>query len=291
MKKINLFLCSALVVGASFFSGCTKDTSTGGPSISFTNGQESATVTSSTWSVTGTITSDVGLSTVKFFSVIGSTETQISSVTSFDDKNNYLFQINVTNITQNMQLKVQATDKNDVTNAKSFTINFGSTTEKLNFWTGTLAAKLGAQGSTTGSSLATSNGQVYSKTQAASYSNLIDFIYYYGGTVNAQIMSPSYANQTGVYQTYVSGWNTLNATQFGTSSSVSTADFDAITKTDDTPVVNAATLSIVSDRAGNLAQGNVYAFITAAGKKGLFKVVTVSGTDAGYVTIEVKVQK
>jgi len=290
MKKINLFLCSALLLSVSFFSSCTKDTSTDSPAISFTNGTESTTVTSgNSWTITGNIASVTGLDNVKYFTVVGSSETQLgSAVTSFDDKNNFNFTVTVTNITQSMALKVTATDKNDVTASKTYTITVGAAGAKVAFWTGSL--KLGAQSSSFGSSFSTSDGQVYSKTQAKSYSDIVDFIYYYGGSVNAQIMSPNFAGQTGNYTDYVSGWNTLNATKFGTSVSVITsAAFDAITTTDDSPITTAAT-GLTEDRIGNLASGSIFAFKTADGFLGLVKVTDfVTGT-SGSITISVKVQ-
>src|ERR1035437_5688581 len=123
MKKSNLFLCGALLLSVSFLSSCTKDTSSDSPVITFDNGLETATAVVGGYTVTGTITSVTGLSSIKFETVVGGNSTQMgAAITSFDNKNSYIIHQAVTGITETTQLRITAVDKNDVTTTKVFTI-------------------------------------------------------------------------------------------------------------------------------------------------------------------------
>jgi hypothetical protein len=292
MKKMNRLLFGMLLLAGMFFVGCKDDTSTDSPVISFTNGVESTTVTSGqSWVVTGTITSVAGLDEVKYFTVTGTSETQQgAAITSFDDKNTFNFTVTVSSITQTLSLKVQATDKNNTTASKSYTITVGAAGEKVAFWTGSLAAQLGAQSSSVGSAYSTSNGLVYTKATAPGYSSTIDFYYYYSSTAGtaAEIMSPSFAGGTGGISS-VAAWTTKNATKFA-KVNVTATEFDNITKTEDALIISSAA-SLPDDRVTALAVGNVFAFQTVGTKKGLAKITAISGTDAGTISFEVKVQK
>jgi hypothetical protein len=150
---------------------------------------------------------------------------------------------------------------------------------------------MGAQSNTTyGSAFSASTGLAYLKNDNFT-SDMIDFIYYYKSTdvtVGAEMMSPKYAFDNGP----VGGtdlYNTLNETMFK-SVSLSTNDFDAIPKTDDSAITAAAT-GFVDQRVTALAVNSVFAFKTAAGKLGLVKVSALTATTSGTITIVVKVQK
>lgn len=154
---------------------------------------------------------------------------------------------------------------------------------------------LGSQYNTTGSFFSSTNGQVYTVNTSVANSSLIDLIYYYSAGNGATIGAADDSNIAGVY-TGIANWATKNATRFATTS-ISTSDFDAIT--DDTKI---ATISTFSDtKEVGLTVGNVFAFKTAAGKKGLVKITNITqGTNTttkqqdyqfGTIEIVVKVQK
>jgi len=131
-------------------------------------------------------------------------------------------------------------------------------------------------------------------TSAAS-SSLIDLIYYYSGGNGATIGGADDTNILDVYKG-ISNWTTKNATRF-TSSTLSVTEFDALT--DDSKI------AVISDftetKKIGLAEGNVFAFKTAAGKKGLVKITKLTkGLNTvtqqqdyqfGTIEIVVKVQK
>jgi hypothetical protein len=296
MRKINFLLVSLLVVASGFFASCSKDEDTDGPVISFSNDLTSATLQSGVteYEINGNITSIAGLDEVKFFQVTSAGEDQIgSAVTSFTDKNDYDFKFKVTNVVEETVIKISATDKNNVSNSRNFTIKVASTTiptgDKLISYTGTMAAQLGANLSSFGSAYSTSTGAVYLKSAAKANQSKVDFIYFYSTTasVGAEIISPKYAETN--YTDYVTGWTTKNDTKFK-ATNVTATEFDNIVNTDETLVVSSAS-SVTDQRIVDLAVGDVFAFVTGAGKKGLAKVKALTATTSGSITIEVKVQK
>ena len=113
----------------------------------------------------------------------------------------------------------------------------------------------------------------------------------YGATNQATIASPANSDAQSVFSG-MSGWSTKNDTKFATTS-ITASDFDAIT--DDLGIVAAAD-GASATKANQLSAGDVVAFVTAStssnpGKKGLFKVVSITGTNAGTMSITVKVQE
>jgi|SRR5688572_3121622 len=142
---------------------------------------------------------------------------------------------------------------------------------------------------------ATSTGTRYYRNTAPQNASKIDFVYFYGATNAATIAAPS-DNSFGTGANQISSlgvhnWSTRNATNFKTVALTATG-FDAIT-TDAgiTSAYAAGTNTNPATRASSLTPGTVMGFKTAAGKEGLLKVVTVSGTENGTITIDVKVQK
>jgi hypothetical protein len=134
MKNFKLLFFAMLVVSLGIFSSCEKEEDPDGPIISFTNDVDETTISSGgSWTITGNITSVAGLDEVKYYQVIGANETQLgSTVTSFSDKNDFDFSVTVNNISATMYFKVTATDKNDVTNSKSFLIKVGTVLSDVN---------------------------------------------------------------------------------------------------------------------------------------------------------------
>ncbi len=116
----------------------------------------------------------------------------------------------------------------------------------------------------------------------------VDFIFAYGSTSHYYIGAPSNSD-IAISHTSIANWTTKNATVIAITS-VTATQFDAIT--DDVAIV-AATANISGTKANDLSSGNVFAFITVDGKKGLVKVVSTEGTIGAdrKITLEVKVQQ
>lgn len=301
MKKINLLLLSVAVAAGGFFSSCTKEADSNGPQIAFSNSLTETTLAKGVtqWEVNATITSVAGLDQVKVFQVSTGGEDQLgSAITSFTDKNTYNLKLTVTGITELTTIKVSATDKNNITNSQNFVIKITAAdpipvTDKLVFYTGTLSAQIGAQGNTSlGSAYASSSNSVYLTAAAKTNASKVDFIYYFSPTAStaAEMISPKFAADNGNVLS-AGSWAPMNQTKLkDVSSTVSATQFDAIVTTDDAPVTTAAS-SMTDQQVKDLVVGDVFAFVTDAGKKGLAKVKALSATTSGSITIEVKVQK
>ncbi len=156
----------------------------------------------------------------------------------------------------------------------------------------------GQSNSTLGSFYSTSEDSVYFTSRAAEKQEMIDFIFYFGGqsTDSSTIASPSDVvfqnpNETNPHPS-VRGWiqnnaTTFKATPFSASQFINTLNDSLIIQGYD------STLTTSLTKTTRLKAGEVYAFKTQAGKKGLFHVSAISGDAATNraVTINVKVQK
>ncbi len=287
MKKLNLLIVLALFIG--IFSSCKKDTTTlPAPVISFLNGVSTANVASgANYTIAGTITSDEGLTEVKYFVVTTSGETQIGqAITSFTNANSYSFQQTISNITAQSVIKVQATDSKNQTTSANFTITVGGTNNPTVYSNVTIGSY---NNTTLGSSFASIDGTVYSLANAKASSNKIDMIYYFSSANNASISAPADLTLLNVYFTTASApstWTVKNNTKLlkvNGSITYATATSAQIS------ALNPTGLNV-----NNLVAGDVIAFLTDAtsalpNKKGIAEVVSVTGTDAGQIVLNIKI--
>jgi hypothetical protein len=150
------------------------------------------------------------------------------------------------------------------------------------------AKMLGAQDNgSVGSSFSTQDGTVYKVADAKTNSAKIDFLFYYGSTNFATIAAPDDAGaaQFSVFQ--LSTWGTRNATKFKVSN---TAAFDGATTSQNLTDAYDNAGGNESSSAANLKVGDVVAFKTIGGKKGIFKVTAIDAKAAGSITLDIKVQ-
>ncbi len=293
MKKISsIILAASLLAFMAVFQSCEEETNPA-PEINFLNGISSVDLEpgDSTYSIAGSITAEAGLDEVKLFQVTDVGETQLgSAITSFksgaittSDDVTYNFQFGINDITQDVVIKIQATDKDNQTASKNFTINHGGEVAgPINTWNETL----GSYDSNTGSSFATSNGEVYTWADATANSELIDFLYFYGATNEATLAAPDNSDAESVF-TGLDGWDTQNATRFK-ETTLAASDFDDV---DDDAVIVAEAEGANLTKVNQLAQGDIIAFETEDGKKGLVKIGSIDTGAAGTMDISVKVQQ
>lgn len=149
---------------------------------------------------------------------------------------------------------------------------------------------MGAQGSSTGSSFASVNGEVYSLADAKTNAVKIDWLYFYGATNMATLASPKDNDAASVFNDPTNGlatWSVRNNTLF---KKVSDAiNWDNITN--DEVIVAQTASGVTETKVNTLAANNILAFITESGKKGLIRVESITGTNDGTIKISVKVQK
>jgi hypothetical protein len=301
MKRLNFFLVGIAALGMAFFTSCGDTTTNSAPVITFDNTAPVAAVGGEV-TLNGEIVAEAKLDEVKIFVVVGSDETQFgSAITSFssteintDDDLNYVFHLNVTGLTEDCKIKIEATDKDNQTATKSIDVTVGGSSGNLQ---AEQSITLGGQDNSNGSFYASlSGGSVYTTAllKSGSHFGEIDLIYYVGATNKEAIFSPKAIVDAdiswgGLVATTL--WGTPNATKFklavaadytdATYASVATLGADAsldLANGGDTPIEG-------------LKTGDVYAFKTAGGKYGVFKVTAVTAGATNTITLAVKVQE
>lgn len=283
MKRLNLFLVG-LAALTLVFTSC-EPTEKAAPVITFANGVTEATTNLSTYTVSGTITSEAGLESVTYTKETTAGTDQLSVVDKFDDKSSYSFQYDVA-VSEDMTLIVTAKDKDGNETSRNFMITYTGGAASISSFTAIL---IGAQSNTTyGSALDVNSGKVYKLADAKTNSASVDILYYYGSTNKATFAAPDDETVDGTGSNsfdWTSSWGTKNSTKFGISS-LTSSEFDAMT--DDSELSGISGLS--ASKETDLAVGDVLEFTTAAGKNGALKVVSIDGAGSGTIKIDVKVQ-
>jgi hypothetical protein len=294
MKKLMLFGLG-VVASLSVLTSCKKD-ELAAPTVSFQNAKtsyEATSVTDTVFETTITVDAPAKIETIKIYKVTESgksTEKLISS--NFTSSTQHIFQYKF----RAGKYEIEATDNENQTTSAFFT--FTAFTPQAGEIVSYSTKIMGAQfNNAVGSFLSTSNGTIYSKTDAKTNSSLIDFVYSYrGGNYLAFIAAPSDALLDPTVNIKAESWTKYNSTKFKLSTLTSN-DFDAIT--DDSNFTFGAQLTETNVLSLNV--GNIVYFKTDAGKLGVFKVKAINegtqGGDAvqkfqdGSIEIDVKVQK
>ena len=184
--------------------------------------------------------------------------------------------------------EISVTDKEGQSKVQTLKI----TTTSNNSPIATYSAKLlgNQSNATVGSFLSTSTGTIYNQADAKANASMVDILYYHGATNGATLAAPNDSSAATIYNNGTTGlqtWSTKNNTKFEKTTLTATM-FDAM--------INDAGFSNYTpnlSKANALANGDVFAFKTAAGKRGFVKVKTITGTagTSGSVEIDVKVQQ
>jgi hypothetical protein len=156
--------------------------------------------------------------------------------------------------------------------------------------------KLGAQNNTeTGSFFSFSNGNVYSLQEAYNNQEIIDLVYYYDDFEKLEesiISSPGGnidAAFTGDYG--MSNWLTRNTIRYGREKLPITIEQFDQANNDSLLISNSFAFESGGRKTKFLEPGDIYSFVREDNVKGIFKVVSTSGTSAGYITVDIKIQK
>lgn len=145
---------------------------------------------------------------------------------------------------------------------------------------------LGSFNNATGSFFGSADGTVYTVSEAKNNQGSVDWLYFYGATNLATLAAPDDADAYTISTYQLDTWTTKNTTRFRKTSSVVWADV-----TDDVIIVAEADNTTINTKANQLAINDIIAFITAGGKKGLIKIVSIQSANDGKITIDVKVQQ
>lgn len=136
--------------------------------------------------------------------------------------------------------------------------------------------------------IATGNTWSYNEASAdEAVQDLIDVIYYYGEDQNT-IASPGANVEQGVFPSGFDDWAVINTSRFHPAT-IGESDFYGMTN--DSLLIADYDESNAKRKAKNLQPGDIYFFRTQKGKLGSFLVKNVSGTNEGYVEIDIKIQE
>jgi len=156
--------------------------------------------------------------------------------------------------------------------------------------------KLGAQNNIEfGSFLALSNGLIYNLEGAYNNSGLIDITYYYDNfdAMDGYVLASPGANigETAFPGEFaIANWNTINTTRYSAAKlSITPEEFDAAAN-DSILIANSFAFESGKRKAKSLAADDIYSFVRG-NRTGMFKVLSTSGTDNGYIIIDVIIQK
>ncbi len=142
MKRFSILFSAMILIAAGIFTSCEEEANMA-PVITFTNGISSVDLGAgdTDHTITGTIEAEAGLDQVKIFQVTDAGETQLgSAITDFKagsavvkgtDGLTYNFSFDILGITDDIVVKVQATDKDNQTASKNFTITAGGAASTL----------------------------------------------------------------------------------------------------------------------------------------------------------------
>ena len=177
---------------------------------------------------------------------------------------------------------LKVTDKDDLSDEVSLTITVEQTAGSIS----TYNVTLGAQGVSTPGTVDLETGTRYALAgdEAKNNAAVVDLLCYYGTQNKATLAAPDDESVDGTGSNsfdWTSTWPSRNATKIG----LSTLDFDA--QTDD---ANISGISVSALRVTGLVAGNVLAFETVGGKKGLIKIVSAPSSSSGEMSITIKVQ-
>lgn len=151
----------------------------------------------------------------------------------------------------------------------------------------------------------TSNGQFYSSADGATYlragvaarSASIDLLSFVSGAATGvNITAPSFANAPVIYTTANSGvdavasWPVRNATQMiRLNPTVTAANFTAVKMDKEIEAMFTAG-GVTTDNVNKIVANDVIVFKTVKGKYGLMLIKSIPANNAGFITIDVKMQ-
>lgn len=123
MKFFNrTLLAVSLLATAVIFTSCSKDDDQKpAPAIVFD--QSANTTVAEGTAITGKVTTEIGLKEVKFFYVRGNDATSFKTEDKFDDKNNYVYRVELAGVTSDITgIKISATDKDGQTSERTLAV-------------------------------------------------------------------------------------------------------------------------------------------------------------------------
>lgn len=176
-----------------------------------------------------------------------------------------------------------------LTISKNDIVEFGEINTYLNVF-------LGAQNSTLyGSFMSLTNGSVYDLQGAFNNSALVDIVYYYDDFDKLEkcVMASPGANigETAFPGEYaIVNWETINTTRYSREKLMLTSQEFDIATNDSILIANTFAFETGGRKAKLLQPGYMYSFVRN-NKTGIFKVVSTSESNSGFMVVDIKIQK
>jgi hypothetical protein len=289
MKKTSLIFTTLILASIAFISSCTKDTTP--PSMNFKGGtgytSADVTIPAGTELKIG-INAQSGSSKLTSFA-IKSTFNNITDplwdTTFSTDTFNRDFYITVPNV-GDTRLTFTVTDKDGQTDELAFVVTVTAVND-INTYTEVLLGSY--DNSSYGSSFASADGSVYMMADAKANAAKVDWLYYYGVTNLATLAAPDDASAATIFNGATNGlptWTVRNPTRFSLVSGGAVWD-NILTSAD----IAALATNTTETKVNQLQVGDIVAFKTASNKLGLLKISDITGTSAGTIKYDAKVQK
>lgn len=286
MKKINLLIATLILASLAIVTSCKKDKTP--PTITFKGGTgyTSSDITIDQGAtLTFGITAQSGSSKLQELKIVATSnntpQTLLDSTFSADTFSND-FSIMFSSVGQS-RLTFTITDKDGQTAEVALVV---TSVEAISTYTQKI---LGSYGNLTiGSSFASADGTVYKMADALTNASKIDWLYFYGNSDLATLAAPDDADAATIFTgtNGLANWAVRNSTRFRLVSEGAVWD-NILLSSDIAAIATGTTATSVMQ----LAVGDIVAFKTAGNKLGVLKVSDISGTSAGTITYDVKVQK
>lgn len=304
MRKNFFFLLLVFAVASTVLVSCNKDENTDPqvPSINFVGGSGYVS-TDGTYPVNTLLKVGINaaanttsgskltkLVVTRTFNNVPTTVLDSTiSVSNFNIEANFY----TASVAGTERFAVKVTDADGESNEISFNITTTPVEATVSIYTAILMG--GQSNLNIGSFWSSSNNTVYKQADAALNQNKVDLVYFYGTENKASLAAPDEATLGTVWASgYFGDWTIRNATRFKKTTGV---NWDAITTTDD-DLINENATGLSLSMVNQLQVGDIVAFETAAtsanaSKKGLYKVIEITGSGPSdrAIKIEVKIKK
>lgn len=295
LKFLSLFFLAGFAASTVLTScGDETDEPKPKPTITVTNpsGGTASVTTGDTLSVTVTASANEELSSFKVTqSTNGGAPGTLVDSTLEKNLTSYTFEAGfiVGNTAATIVYTFEVTDKEGESNTATLEVTVTEPEATINEYS---ARMMGGQtNATLGSFMDADLGVVYKSADVETNQATVDLVYFFGTSNQATLAAPddTDANTAHSGNSSLENWTTKNDTRFSTTT-MTPAEFDAV---NDASEIQAETVAATETKLNMLDVDQVGAFVTADGKSGLFKVVSITGTSGSdrAIEIEVKIEK
>ena len=278
MKRFIHFVIAAQIMCLGFLS-CNRTTTP--PVITFgeNNITEDVVEVGGSKDVLVAINAAARLKEVKYFKKrVNGEEIPSKNITKFSNPKKFESTITLSDITSDIVLVVEATDKKNRTTTAEFLVKINSRpTSQSNLLLGFNMLN------SLGSSYSVKQSKVLLLPEAKEAQQDVDFMFFYGKENEVTVSAPADEVVTRVFNNFdygVQTWTNRTATRFVTTN----LDYDTASASDIAKALEGAVSSMVNHMSDN----DVVAFRTASGQTGVLKVFNIGPNSASTLNVNVR---